>query len=100
LRREAVEFGALFIAAGIAHVFSTALGHRESGSVILIGLGAALCALVAAHLWWAHRRSRPRDVIASPPARLWRDAPRYATHRVSSLRWPPRSRPPVGTSCR
>ncbi|GLY78018.1 hypothetical protein Airi01_062850 [Actinoallomurus iriomotensis] len=71
-RREAVEFGALFIAAGIAHVFSTALGHRESGSVILISLGVALCALVAAHLWWAHRRSRPRDVIASPPARLWR----------------------------
>ncbi|MFB9839038.1 hypothetical protein ACFFNX_43515, partial [Actinoallomurus acaciae] len=71
-RHEVVEFGTLFIAAGIAHVFSTALGHRESGSVMLIGLGVALCAFIAAHLWWAHRRSRPRDVIASPPARLWR----------------------------
>jgi hypothetical protein len=71
-RREAVEFGALFTAAGLAHVVSTELGHRESGSVLLVGLGGVLCVIVAVHLWWAHRREhRPRAAPLSP-ARLWR----------------------------
>lgn len=80
-RREAVEFGALFMAAGIAHVFSTELGHRESGSVMLVGLGGGLCAIVAVHMWWVHRHEphrphapEPRDGNETPlpSARLWR----------------------------
>jgi len=75
-RREAVEFAALFVAAGIAHLFSTALGHRESGALMLIALGCVLCAIVSAHIWLTHRRhsseSRPVSETVVPAARLWR----------------------------
>lgn len=68
-----MEFGALFTAAGLAHVVSTELGHRESGSALLVGLGGALCVIVAGHLWWAHRRERrPHTAVPLSPARLWR----------------------------
>jgi hypothetical protein len=77
-RREAVEFAALFIAAGVAHLFATALGLHEAGAMILIGLGGALCVIVTAHLWLSHRReARPlphhaRSDVPAEPARLWR----------------------------
>jgi hypothetical protein len=80
-RREAVEFGALFLAAGLAHFFSTELGHRTAGSLMLVGLGGVLCVIVAGHLWWAHRHEhgpprapRRRGGRAAPlsAARLWR----------------------------
>src|SRR3954452_19038293 len=86
-RREAVEFGALFTAAGLAHVVSTGLGHRESGSVMLVGLGGVLCVIVAVHLWWAHRRDHRPYAAPLSPARLWRvRAPgRDAPARVARL---------------
>ncbi|MCO5999720.1 hypothetical protein [Actinoallomurus rhizosphaericola] len=78
-RREAVEFAALFVAAGVAHLFSTALGHRRSGALMLVVLGGVLCAIVSAHLWLTHRRDRHGHApnhsaagIAVPAARLWR----------------------------
>ncbi|WP_345430731.1 hypothetical protein [Actinoallomurus vinaceus] len=80
-RREAVEFAALFVAAGIAHLFSTALGHRESGALMLIALGGVLCAIVSAHIWLTHRHDhhrphssepRPAPETVVPAARLWR----------------------------
>ncbi|MEV5707584.1 hypothetical protein [Actinoallomurus sp. NPDC052274] len=81
-RREAVEFAALFVAAGIAHLFSTALGHRRSGALMLVVLGGVLCAIVSAHIWLTHRRDHhgrpsssrtdPAPEAALPAARLWR----------------------------
>lgn len=71
-RREAVEFGALFTAAGLAHVLSTELGNREAGSVMLVGLGGVLCVIVAVHLWWAHRREHRPHATPLSPAGLWR----------------------------
>lgn len=72
-RREVAEFAALFVAAGIAHLFSAALGHRESGAVLLIGLGGTLCVIVVANLWWTHRRTRPTHGEEPVRAvRLWR----------------------------
>src|SRR5262245_7977141 len=75
-RRDAVEFGALFVAAGLAHIIAAELGYQESGSVTLIGLGAALCLVVGAHLWWSHRREHrsqvPEHRGEGPPGLLWR----------------------------
>ncbi|MBC6467495.1 hypothetical protein [Actinomadura alba] len=80
-RREAIELGALFMTAGLAHVFSAELGHRESGSVVLVGLGGVLCIIVVVHMWWAHQREHRRPHAPGPPegnkttfrsARLWR----------------------------
>jgi hypothetical protein len=69
-RRDIVEFAALFVAAGIAHLFATALGHRASGPVLLMTLGGVLLVIVGVHLWWGHRRpARPEE---GGPARLWR----------------------------
>ncbi|MCO6010387.1 hypothetical protein NE236_36030 [Actinoallomurus purpureus] len=81
-RREAVEFAALFVAAGVAHLFSTALGHHESGALMLVALGGVLCVIVSAHIWLTHRhdhhrhassaRTAPAPETGLPPARLWR----------------------------
>jgi hypothetical protein len=68
-----VEFAALFVAAGIAHLFSTMLGHRASGWMLLFGLGGVLLVVVSLHLWWTHRHGRSaRPGDAYPPASLWR----------------------------
>lgn len=76
-RRDIVEFAALFVAAGIAHLFSAALGLRAFGSVMLIGLGGILLAIAALQLWWTHRHERPRTARGSSDGRriagrLWR----------------------------
>jgi hypothetical protein len=79
-RRDIAEFAALFVAAGIAHLFSTVLGHRASGPEMLVGLGGILIVIVSVHLWWTHRREhhRPgrtgdaRDGGAQPSVSLWR----------------------------
>lgn len=78
-RREVVEFAALFVAAGIAHLFSTALGDRRSGAFMLLALGGVLCVIVPVHLWLTHRRdhhryapSGPAPRADLPAARLWR----------------------------
>jgi hypothetical protein len=75
-RREAVEFAALFVAAGVAHLFSTVLGHRASGALMLVALGGVLCVIVSAHLWLTHRhdhhRRAPTPEPRLPAARLWR----------------------------
>lgn len=72
-RRDLAEFAALFVAAGIAHLFSTVLGHRAAGPEMLFGLGGTLIVIVSAHLWWTHRRERHRrDGGEGPAVSLWR----------------------------
>jgi hypothetical protein len=77
-RRELVEFAALFVAAGIAHLFSTMLGHRAAGWMLLVGLGGVLLVVVSLHVGWTHRHERHRHGRRGragdpyPPASLWR----------------------------
>jgi hypothetical protein len=59
-RRDIAELAALFVAAGIAHLFSSLLGHRASGPEMLIGLGGVLLVIVSVHLWWTHRHEHRR----------------------------------------
>ncbi len=71
-RREVVEFAALFVAAGTAHLFSTALGHREAGTTMLLALGGVLLVVATIHLWWSHRRDRQRPPVRQEAGNLWR----------------------------
>ncbi|MFD3686392.1 ACT domain-containing protein [Nocardiopsis sp. NPDC058631] len=55
LGREALDMGALLLAAGAAHVVVLALGHSDGGVRALIGVGALLIAVSALHRWRRHR---------------------------------------------
>jgi len=56
--RELIELAALFIAAGVAHLFVSTMSLNSAGPVVLFGLGALLIATAAGRRWWAHRPRR------------------------------------------
>ncbi|SHF27445.1 GNAT family N-acetyltransferase [Streptoalloteichus hindustanus] len=70
--REVVELAALFVTAGVAHLFATGVGLHAWGPLALVGLGGTMVLATAVHRWWLTRRSR-RHADAPPDAAvLWR----------------------------
>ncbi|WP_083649849.1 ACT domain-containing protein [Amycolatopsis sp. CB00013] len=59
--RELIELAALFIAAGVAHLFVSTLSLNRAGPVVLFGLGLLLIATSALRRWWSHR---PREKVS------------------------------------
>ncbi|MEU0237491.1 ACT domain-containing protein [Nocardiopsis sp. NPDC006198] len=55
LGREALDLGALLLAAGASHVVVLSLGHSDGGVRTLIGVGVLLLAVSALHRWHRHR---------------------------------------------
>ncbi|MFJ9555927.1 ACT domain-containing protein [Nocardiopsis sp. NPDC101807] len=55
LGREALDLGALLLAAGASHVVVLSLGHSDGGVRALIGVGVLLLAVSALHRWHRHR---------------------------------------------
>ncbi|GAA1453168.1 ACT domain-containing protein [Nocardiopsis tropica] len=55
LGREALDLGALLLAAGASHVVVLSLGHSDGGVRTLIGVGLLLLAVSALHRWHRHR---------------------------------------------
>ncbi|GIG60226.1 hypothetical protein Lfu02_45980 [Longispora fulva] len=72
LSKDLIELAALFAAVAVADVFAGALGHGQHGSLILVGLAAALVVCSAAHRWWAHRHVRAPRTPAATGDTLWR----------------------------
>ncbi|WP_433699141.1 ACT domain-containing protein [Nocardiopsis sp. CA-288880] len=75
LGREALDLGALLLAAGASHVVVLSLGHSDGGVRTLIGVGVLLLAVSALHRWHRHRaahaprRRGPRaDAAGTGPA--------------------------------
>ncbi|UMP00097.1 ACT domain-containing protein [Amycolatopsis sp. EV170708-02-1] len=75
--RELIELAALFIAAGVAHLFVSTVSLNSVGPVVLFGLGLLLIATAALRRWWVHRpqaeatREAPKD-DAPQPGVAWR----------------------------
>ncbi|MEE2044858.1 ACT domain-containing protein, partial [Nocardiopsis tropica] len=86
LGREALDLGALLLAAGASHVVVLSLGHSDGGVRTLIGVGVLLLAVSALHRWHRHRaahaprRRGPRaDAAGSGAGDAAGTAP-YAAH--------------------
>ena len=76
LGREALDMGALLLAAGAAHVVVLALGHSDGGVRALIGVGALLLAVSALHRWHRHRSAHaPRGSGPRADAHAPRNGP-------------------------
>ncbi|MFC3452694.1 GNAT family N-acetyltransferase [Amycolatopsis speibonae] len=77
MSRELIELAALFIAAGVAHLFVSMLSLNSVGPVVLFALGLLLIATAALRRWWTHRpRAKVTRVVADelppPPGGAWR----------------------------
>ncbi|MFI7120396.1 hypothetical protein [Amycolatopsis sp. NPDC049868] len=75
--RELMELAALFIAAGVAHLFVSTMSLNRVGPAVLFGLGLLLIATAAGRRWWLHRprRESARDAggeHAPRPGLAWR----------------------------
>ncbi|MCP2257758.1 Acetyltransferase (GNAT) domain-containing protein [Streptoalloteichus tenebrarius] len=69
-RREIVELAALFVTAGVAHLFATGVGLHAWGPISLVGLGVAMVVATVVHRTWLARRGRRRGTAEG--AVLWR----------------------------
>ncbi|UMP07013.1 ACT domain-containing protein [Amycolatopsis sp. EV170708-02-1] len=77
MSRELTELAALFIAAGAAHLFISAMSLDRAGPAVLFGLGLLLIATAVLRRWWADRPHSPRihgsgDVRTSRQGDAWR----------------------------
>ncbi|WP_409494264.1 hypothetical protein [Amycolatopsis sp. cmx-11-12] len=70
--RELIELAALFIAAGVAHLFVSTMSLNSVGPVVLFGLGLLLIATSALRRWWLHRPRRKAEDDAAQPGVAWR----------------------------
>lgn len=68
ISRELIELAALFVAAGVADLFTNTVAHNRTGPTVLVGLGVLLVASAVLHRWWRHR-PRPRKAGSAPPRR-------------------------------
>ncbi|GAA4609409.1 hypothetical protein BJY16_007311 [Actinoplanes octamycinicus] len=64
---DVIELGAVFVAAGLAHLFVGMVGHHADGAAILVVSGAALIAVMLLHRWWS---ARHRTKTAATRARV------------------------------
>lgn len=54
--RELIEFGAVFLAAGLVHLLVTVAGEHAYGAVLLVGTGVVTVSCMAALRWFRARR--------------------------------------------